>query len=241
MLRSLPATLALGASLCLSPALLAEDATPPGETAPAAAEAENQRPYLGVTLDEGAGGAGVVIQRVYPGSTAAEMNLQPGDRIISIAGKEVTGSGEVRDFISNAQVGQNLDLVIKRGDAELNVQGDLKPLSRRQADTQELQELRRIWRERQMQEGALRQELAVDAASPEERLAVAMKELADALNALPTQLEQTSAVFKTVYPEGTFHFRVEIDIRSNASDPDPMELGPGTFESDKPETPAPNP
>ena len=51
-----------------------------------------------------------------------------------------------------------------------------------------------------------------------------MQLLAITLQELPAQLDDTAKKFKEVYPDGVFSVRMEIDIRTNAKDDNPMDL-----------------
>ncbi|WP_218079286.1 S1C family serine protease [Anthocerotibacter panamensis] len=66
---------------------------PPRQTQPAA-------PQLGVTVD----GSTLVIQAVKPGSLADELGLQPGDRLLGINGRRISGPEDLRAFLETRPI-----------------------------------------------------------------------------------------------------------------------------------------
>ena len=63
------------------------------------ARASSQRASLGVAMSDNTRG-GVLILRVLPGSAAAAVGLQSGDRIMSIDGKPVSNYRDVARLVS---------------------------------------------------------------------------------------------------------------------------------------------
>jgi len=61
---------------------------------------------------------GVLITQITPGSPAASIGIQNGDRIINMNGKEV-GFGTFRKRLSNIQAGESITLDVKRRGQEL--------------------------------------------------------------------------------------------------------------------------
>ena len=104
------------------------------------------RPDLGVQMDEGLNrrlsemlkAEGVFVLRVRPGSAAeqaglvaaqftADGNFVPGDVIVSVDGKAVTGVGELLGRLDDYKVGDTVRLTVLRGGARIEVAVTLQP------------------------------------------------------------------------------------------------------------------
>jgi S1-C subfamily serine protease len=89
-----------------------------------------ERPFLGVRLEDG--DAGVTIAEVIEDSPAAEIGLQAGDVIVSINGQEVATAAEVVAMVSAEAPRTQLDLVIERDGATLELSVALRAVESRQ-------------------------------------------------------------------------------------------------------------
>jgi S1-C subfamily serine protease len=80
---------------------------------------EKKRVKLGVVLrvEEKT----VLVDRVLPGSAAAEAGIQPGDAFVSIDDFPIAEQGDVILVISGKKPGDTAKVVLKRGDAEITV------------------------------------------------------------------------------------------------------------------------
>ena len=88
--------------------------------APAAALRACDDAYLGVYVtpaDEG----GATVSRLMPGSPAEEAGLQTGDRIVSLGDAEVGEPAELTEAVQDHQAGDEVELVVYRGDEELSL------------------------------------------------------------------------------------------------------------------------
>jgi membrane-associated protease RseP (regulator of RpoE activity) len=56
-----------------------------------------------------------LIATVTPGTPAAEAGLRPGDRVVVVAGRPVTGAAMLQGLIEAAPIGENLTITIERG------------------------------------------------------------------------------------------------------------------------------
>ena len=79
---------------------------------------EIKRAYLGVSTGDAETGTGAVVSEVVPGGPADVAGLQPGDRIVSIAGREVMRSDDVAAAVSNSQPGRDVKVQVQRDDDE---------------------------------------------------------------------------------------------------------------------------
>lgn len=75
-----------------------------------------QHPFLGIlprrVREEK---KGVVVRYVFPGSPAANAGIMPGDRIVSLAGKEVPDGGTMQELITAHEKGAKVTFGIERG------------------------------------------------------------------------------------------------------------------------------
>ena len=76
------------------------------------AEANDQRPALGITLTEDRGA--LFVRSVAPRSPAAEVGLRPGDHLLSINGQQFRSTNDFIGAVANLQPGQQIELVIGR-------------------------------------------------------------------------------------------------------------------------------
>lgn len=77
------------------------------------AEDDEDAPYLGATLESDE----PIIASVAKGSPAAKGKLQPGDRILSIEGKEMKNPASVARMLKSKKPGDSITIVVQR-DAE---------------------------------------------------------------------------------------------------------------------------
>ena len=64
---------------------------------------------------------GSYISVVNPGSNAEKAGLKSGDYIVSVNGKTITKSDEVKEIIDASSLGDVLDFVIKRNGRQMNI------------------------------------------------------------------------------------------------------------------------
>jgi serine protease Do len=91
-------------------------------------------PFLGIlplrTIGKpaAAGEPGVVVRYVYPGSPAANIGLQPGDRLTSFAGKKVTSADGMTEPMQSLAPGEKVTLEVARGSETLTLSPQLTTL-----------------------------------------------------------------------------------------------------------------
>ncbi len=76
-------------------------------------------PWLGVAMDAEAGGPGVRVSHVVRGSPADAAGIRADDRLVRVAGVAVSHGPDVVGAVSNASVGDIVDLVCLRGGAPI--------------------------------------------------------------------------------------------------------------------------
>jgi len=80
-----------------------------------------KHPTLGVGADTSFAGPGVKILNIQPQTCGAEAGLAPGDIITKVNGEEIKDAGALDALVSKANIGDALKIIVKRGDAEAEV------------------------------------------------------------------------------------------------------------------------
>ncbi len=81
-----------------------------------AAGVDPDRPMLGIRMNES--GGDVIVDKVYTNSPAQRAGVMSGDRILSIDGVEADQMSDVVDKVSSSKVGNEIELLVKRGEEE---------------------------------------------------------------------------------------------------------------------------
>jgi S1-C subfamily serine protease len=79
------------------------------------------RPYLGLSPVENAGGPGLLVRYVLPGSPAASTGLTGGDVIVALDGEEATDPVAFQGAVLEREIGETVELALLREDEELTV------------------------------------------------------------------------------------------------------------------------
>ncbi|MFN0013560.1 MAG: PDZ domain-containing protein [Saprospiraceae bacterium] len=82
----------------------------------------SERPILGVYEDDGVNTDGLVIKSVITGKGAEAAGLQEGDVVIRIDGKTVTGSGTLRNALSERKPGERVSVVYLRDGKDIRTE-----------------------------------------------------------------------------------------------------------------------
>lgn len=77
-----------------------------------------EHPFFGVLPMRGVAEKGIVVRFVIPGSPAAELGLQAGDRIVALGGNDVGDLAATHQFISSREPGSKLAVKWLRGGEE---------------------------------------------------------------------------------------------------------------------------
>jgi C-terminal processing protease CtpA/Prc len=87
-----------------------------------AAPARGARVYVGGIPDYASEGTGVAISGVSPGSPAEKAGMRGGDVIVRFGGKEIRNIYDYTYALGERKPGEVVELVVKRGGAELALQ-----------------------------------------------------------------------------------------------------------------------
>ncbi|MGR3634000.1 MAG: DegQ family serine endoprotease [Limimaricola soesokkakensis] len=71
-------------------------------------------------------GLGAVVTQVEPGSAAEEAGLEPGDLIVSVDGRPVAGSADLRSQIGLKRIGSSVELEVIRDDDAVTIEAELR-------------------------------------------------------------------------------------------------------------------
>src|SRR5205814_8056406 len=85
-------------------------------------EPEKKEPEKKEPEKKDAARPGVVVRYTYRNSPADGAGIQPGDRIVSIAGKTVADREALREAVSALSVGQKAAVEVLRGDERLKLE-----------------------------------------------------------------------------------------------------------------------
>lgn len=75
---------------------------------------EKKKPRLGLILKEQTEGAGILIERVLPGTPAQKAGLLAGDQLLSIDGKEILKLKDIHDAVVQKGRGKEIHITILR-------------------------------------------------------------------------------------------------------------------------------
>ena len=212
-----PSVRLLSLTLLASAALLGAAETAPVEPPkPAtAAAAPVPVPFLGVRFDENSVALdqepGMPINEVVTGSTAQQLGLEAGDRLLTINGKPVEKPDELKSLLAGAKVGDPITVESLRGGKHTVAKGTLSERPKPAALAKEVDRL--------TQKLAEVKELA-DAQKREPSLAEILQQLKD----IETGLPRAVAAFKKQYPNGDFDIRIQVVITSDRTAANPIEL-----------------
>ncbi|HZG47727.1 MAG TPA: kelch repeat-containing protein [Allosphingosinicella sp.] len=110
------AALAGAAAFALSVAAVAH-----GQQAQPAAATTQSSVMLGVAIDDGP--EGPVIISVAPGGTAAAIGVRPGDTLLQMGGKAVTGGEVVTAYVQSLKAGDPVSVLVKRDGRNVELTG----------------------------------------------------------------------------------------------------------------------
>ena len=208
--------------LCAAGALSAGDATPPVKPPPGpVVVTPAPKPFLGVNTDENSANfepaQGLPITVVIPGSTAATLGLVPGDHLMTFNGQPLHAQADLLHALSLVKVGDpvTIQFTRKQGDKTeaRSVNGLIqeRPQVRTMTSgirtlTDEVNGLRKL----------------VDANKKRE---ISLVEVLQQLKELEQNLPAAVADFKKQYPKGEFNISIKIEITSDKSASQVVEVG----------------
>jgi putative serine protease PepD len=82
---------------------------------------EIKRPYLGVSTGDATTGTGAQVAGVVDGGPADRAGLRVGDRIVALAGRQVTQASDVSATVTDRKPGDKIDIRISRGGDERTI------------------------------------------------------------------------------------------------------------------------
>lgn len=209
-----PSICLISLTLLASTSLLGAAETTPVEP-PKPATAAAPVPFVGVRFDANSIALdqepGMPIQEVVVGSTAQQLGLEAGDRLLTINGKAIEKPEEISALLAGAKVGDPITIESLHGGKHTVAKGTLSERPKPAALAKEVERLN--------QKLAEVKELA-DAQKREPSLAEILQQLKD----IETGLPRAVAAFKKQYPNGDFDIRIQVVITSDRTAANPIEL-----------------
>jgi membrane-associated protease RseP (regulator of RpoE activity) len=213
--------------------LAAGDAPPikPPVTPPATQPAA--KAYFGVAIDQAAttfDGKGLAILRVEPNSPAAVIGLAAGDRLTSLDGKPLKSQDDLAAVLATKKPGDKVEVVAVRAQGKDGLPEVLKLAG-------VLQEQRSRPAALGNEIDKLRQRIAeLEAKTKDPTLAEVLQKLQDIEKDLPKAAE----AFKKTYPNGEFRIAISLEITSDKTAKNPIDLDIGGNPVKKPVEPTPD-
>lgn len=193
----------------VGPAAFAAQATTP---APATTPSVAEKPMLGVKLSDDNFDAekGLLVQSVIPSSTAAVIGIVNGDYLQSVNGKTLKSRQDLETAMTAAKIGDPITVSVLRGAEVKNLSGTMLERPKVRTIDRDLNEVRKSVAELK--------ELAGPKKDPS--LAEVLQELKDFEEKLPEAVEK----FKKQYPNGEFRIKLDIEIVSDKTAKEPVDL-----------------
>ncbi len=184
--------------------------------APAPAPAKDERPQLGVQIDERSStfDKGLPVLHVIPGSTAAAMGIQVGDLITSVNGTNMTRVADLQTLMPTLKIGDAISIDVQRGAEKKTLSGSMQRAASIRGVADEVRDMRREL------DDARRQAGLGDKKEP------TLAEILQMLGEIEKQLPKAVAEFKKQYPDGEFDIDLKIRIVSDKKAKDPIDLVP---------------
>jgi membrane-associated protease RseP (regulator of RpoE activity) len=190
--------------------------------APAPGPRSDERPQLGVQIDEVAlnvnGGAeaaakGLPVLHVVPGSTAANMGMQIGDRITAINGTPITKLTDLQTLMPTIKIGDPIAIDVVRGEAKKSLTGTMQKAPNIPNMTEQVRLMRQELEDARRAGGIGKKEPT-------------LAEVLQMLGEVEKQLPKAVAEFKKQYPDGEFDIKIDIHIQSDKKAKNPIDLVP---------------
>jgi membrane-associated protease RseP (regulator of RpoE activity) len=193
----------------------AEPAKTPDSVKPAEISRPAAVPFLGVRFDENSvaidSEPGMPVSEVVANSSAANLGLQGGDRLLAINGKAVEKTDDLKKILGGSKVGDPLAMEFMRAGQKISGQGQLIERPKPAVLAKEVDQL--------TQKLAQVKELA-EAKSREPSLGEILQQLKD----IETGLPRAVAAFKKQYPDGEFDIKIQVTIVSDKKAKNPIEF-----------------
>jgi hypothetical protein len=216
------AALAL-ACLGAAGAITAGDAPPPQvkPTAGPVVVTPAPKPFLGVNTDENSANfepaQGLPITVVIPGSTAATLGLVPGDHLLTFNGQPLHAQADLMHALSLVKVGDPVAIQYAR---KVGDKTESKSVNGLIQERPQVSTLTRTARDLSVEVNGLR--TLIEANKKKE---ISLVEVLQQLKELEQNLPAAVADFKKQYPKGEFNISIKIEITSDKTASQVVEVG----------------
>jgi membrane-associated protease RseP (regulator of RpoE activity) len=179
------------------------------------------KPFLGVNVDDNSASldpnGGLPVTVVIPGSTAATLGLQAGDHLMSFNGQPLKAQADLARALSTVKIGDpvTIELNRKQGDKteKKTVSGAIQERPQVRTLNNDLAKLRDEVLQLRVQ------------AEDKKKKDISLVEVLQQLKELEQNLPAAIADFKKQYPKGEFNISIKIDITSDKTAKQPLEIG----------------
>lgn len=110
--------------LCI---VFSQEARAQAEDSSTQKQVSNEKPRLGVRIDPRDFGAGIRVQSVVPGSSAAQAGIRPGDQIARADDTALSNIDDLRKVVATKSVGDTIKLVVERKTRRLEIDVSMRP------------------------------------------------------------------------------------------------------------------
>ncbi len=211
------------ACLCTAGALGAGDAPPP-QVKPGAGPVvvtPAPKPFLGVNTDENSANfepaQGLPITVVIPGSTAATLGLVPGDHLMTFNGQPLHAQADLLHALSLVKVGDAIAVQYTRKAGDKSETRSVNGIIQERPQVRTM-----ISSMRSLSEEVNGLRAQVDANRKKE---ISLVEVLQQLKELEQNLPAAVADFKKQYPKGEFNISIKIEITSDKTASQVVEVG----------------
>jgi membrane-associated protease RseP (regulator of RpoE activity) len=167
-------------------------------------------PTLGVVPDETNFDAGLKVKTVKAGSTAAALGIQAGDLIKSINGKSITSKDELRQVMDSTKVGDPIEVLFVHEAQAKNVTGTVLETRKIKDFDEDIKEL-----------GDKVDK--IHSLMPQKQ-DLTLADLVLKIQEIEDNLPDAIAKFKQQYPNGEFNISFKIEIISDKTAVNPVNL-----------------
>jgi hypothetical protein len=214
---------AIIACLCAAGATLsAGDAPPPVKAPPGPiVVTPAPKPFLGVNTDENSANfepaQGLPITVVIPGSTAATLGLVPGDHLLTFNGQPLHAQADLLHALTLVKVGDAITVMYARKTGD---KSETKSVNGIIQERPQVKTLTSGLRNLSVEVNELR--ALVDGNKKKE---ISLVEVLQQLKELEQNLPAAVADFKKQYPKGEFNISIKIEITSDKTASQVVEVG----------------
>ncbi len=174
------------------------------------------KPFFGVRIDPNsvalAEGNGLPIAEVVLGSTAQQLGLEAGDRLLAINGQPVKSDEDLKRVLGGSKIGDPITVEFSRAGASQTASGTMLERPRPANWGQEVEKMRSKLEN-------------VQRIADQKKKEPSLVELLEMLQTIERDLPKAVAAFKEQYPNGEFDIDIKIKVVSDKTSGAPLKFG----------------